>query len=66
MPKSWSKKKKAVFLGKAHQQTPDIDNLLKSVLDATFENDCHVWDIRALKLWAVDGYIEILEESDEQ
>ena len=61
MPKSWTKKKRAVFLGKAHQQKPDIDNLLKAVLDAIFDDDCAVWDIRAVKVWACDGFIEVIK-----
>jgi len=64
MPKSWSKKKKAVFLGKAHQQKPDIDNLLKAILDAIFKDDSGVWDIHAVKIWADVGYIEVLSNRD--
>ena len=53
MPKSWTKKKKAHMIGTPHQQTPDIDNLIKAVLDAIYEDDKVVWDIRASKHWAV-------------
>jgi len=61
MPKSWSKKKKRAFEGQPHQQTPDIDNLTKGLLDAVFDDDSKVWDIRATKLWAYEGAIEITE-----
>ncbi|RLA11508.1 MAG: RusA family crossover junction endodeoxyribonuclease [Gammaproteobacteria bacterium] len=59
MPKSWSKKKKASMLGYPHEQTPDIDNLIKSLMDAVMKQDCGVWDIRITKMWAYEGAIEI-------
>ena len=33
-PSSWSKKKAALKIGTPHDQKPDIDNMVKSVLDA--------------------------------
>jgi len=39
MPKSWSKKKRDLMRGQAHQETPDLDNLLKAVNDALLEQD---------------------------
>jgi Holliday junction resolvase RusA-like endonuclease len=57
MPKSWSLKKKIQMRGKPHQQTPDIDNLLKALLDAIYEDDKVVWDIRASKRWSTQGHI---------
>ena len=59
MPASWSKKKREQMLGEPHQQTPDIDNLIKALLDAVLKQDCAVWDIRASKLWGNDGEIQI-------
>ena len=59
MPKSWSKKKKAEHLGEAHQQKPDVDNLTKALLDAIYEDDAHVWDIRTTKIWGEVGRIII-------
>lgn len=59
MPKSWSKKKRAEMNMKPHQQTPDVDNLLKAVLDATHKQDCAVWSIWAEKRWSDCGAIEI-------
>ncbi len=52
MPKSWSKKKKIDFLNKPHQQKPDIDNLVKGVMDAIFKEDSHVHTIYAKKIWS--------------
>ncbi len=57
MPKSWSDRKKAEMDGQPHQQRPDVDNYLKSALDAVYGEDCHVWDIRATKLWGREGAI---------
>lgn len=61
MPKSWSKKKMAEMDGEPHQQTPDIDNLLKAVMDAIYKNDSHIWDCRITKRWAYFGKITIDE-----
>lgn len=52
MPKSWSKKKRALLNGQPHLQTPDIDNYLKGFLDALYEDDKEVWSIWAEKRWS--------------
>lgn len=57
MPKSWSKKKKAEMDGKPHQSKPDLDNLKKSLLDAIFDEDKWVWDMRVTKVWGYSGEI---------
>ncbi|WP_234262277.1 RusA family crossover junction endodeoxyribonuclease [Klebsiella aerogenes] len=59
MPKSWSQKKRKQQDGQPHQQKPDIDNLTKSLLDALFDDDSHVWDVRASKIWGETGMIII-------
>lgn len=59
MPKSWSKKKKAHMEDMPHQQKPDIDNLLKALLDAIYEDDSVVWNICATKIWGYIGKIII-------
>ena len=59
MPKSWSKKSKAMMNGNWHQQKPDIDNLIKSVLDALCEDDSFVCHVTALKKWAMNGKLVI-------
>lgn len=61
MPKSWSKKKKLELDGQPHQQRPDLDNLIKGVLDATASEDSHVSTIHADKYWATESYFEIVE-----
>ena len=59
MPKSWSEKKKAEMAHKPHQQRPDIDNLVKAVLDALHDEDCHIWSITATKIWGYCGEVII-------
>ena len=59
MPKSWSKKKKAGMDQTPHQQKPDLDNLLKALLDAVLPEDCTVWSVATHKVWAYEGAIEI-------
>lgn len=59
MPKSWSKKKIDQHRNQPHQQTPDVDNLLKAVLDAVHKQDCAVWSIWPEKRWADDGAIVV-------
>jgi len=61
MPKSWSKKKKLDLLNKPHQQKPDIDNLVKGVMDAIFKEDSHVHTIYAKKIWAKEASITFIE-----
>ena len=64
MPKSWSKKKKQAMDGKPHQHRPDLDNLVKAVLDAFFEEDKQIYEIRGAKFWKVKGSILISEIYD--
>ncbi len=59
MPPSWSKKKRDAMDGQPHQQKPDLDNLKKSLLDALFEDDSHIWDARTSKVWGETGMIII-------
>jgi Holliday junction resolvase RusA-like endonuclease len=60
MPKSWSKKRKKIMDGKPHQQVPDIDNLLKALLDSIHKDDRHIWHLAGMqKVWGLEGYIEI-------
>ncbi|HHE5968712.1 TPA: RusA family crossover junction endodeoxyribonuclease [Citrobacter braakii] len=61
MPASWSKKKRAEFNGKPHQAKPDFDNMMKALMDAIYENDAHIWDVRVSKSWGETGRI-IIEE----
>ena len=45
--------------GKRHQQTPDLDNLIKSVLDALLANDSTIHEIKARKFWAKEPKVVI-------
>jgi len=64
MPKSWSKKRKAEKVSTPHQTKPDLDNLLKALLDAIYEDDSGVYDIRVSKVWSTIGTIIIEEYGD--
>ena len=57
MPNSWSKKKRDAMLGRPHQQKPDIDNLVKSCLDALLKDDSGVHTVNASKCWGTTGQI---------
>ena len=55
MPKSWSKKKKALMAGKPMQQRPDLDNYLKGLFDSTHEEDATIWKVTASKIWTSEA-----------
>lgn len=58
MPKSWSKAKRERMNLSAHRAKPDLDNLLKALMDACLEDDAGVWNVgRIQKLWAAEGGI---------
>lgn len=59
MPKSWSKRKRAELDGQPHTQKPDLDNLVKALADACFEDDSTIHTIAARKVWGVGGAIRI-------
>lgn len=58
MPKSWSKKRKAEMNGKPHQQTPDIDNISKGILDILLKDDSGVHQLIVSKIWGYEGSIQ--------
>lgn len=60
MPKSWTKAMKAKYRGLPHDKKPDLDNLVKALMDACLEEDSAVWKISAEKYWADRGGIAIL------
>lgn len=63
MAKSWSKSKKEAMNEMPHQNKPDLDNLIKGLLDALLEEDQAVWHLGATqKLWSEEGQIEIRRE----
>lgn len=59
MPIRWTDKKKNIMNGRPHQQRPDVDNMVKSVLDCLAENDSYIWQVNAVKIWGVTGSIQI-------
>lgn len=54
IPQSYSKKQRAAMHLQKHKKKPDIDNLIKSVLDAITDRDQEISDIFAQKRW-IDG-----------
>lgn len=62
MPQSWSKKHRAEMDGTPHQQKPDVDNFIKAFLDAVTDDDSHVFEVHALKIWGVKPGIYLGEE----
>lgn len=51
LPKSLSLKKRQEMAGTPHRVKPDIDNLIKSVLDSLLSRDQGIHEIRAKKRW---------------
>ena len=60
MPKSWSKKRRREMVGQPHASRPDLDNLIKAIADAVFDEDSHIWKFTAEKRWSYEGAIQIL------
>jgi Holliday junction resolvase RusA-like endonuclease len=56
IPKS---KPPELYSGHPHQATPDIDNLVKALLDALYEDDSPVWTLTAAKVWSLTPGIYI-------
>ncbi len=61
MPDSWSRKRKMHFNGKPHKSKPDLDNLVKSILDCLLTDDSGIYAVYAEKYWDFDGSIAIGE-----
>lgn len=63
-PKSWSKKQKLIAIGQYKRTKPDIDNLIKTVLDAAndhlWKDDNQIVEIHSFKQYAEEPKI-ILE-----
>ena len=59
MPTSWSGQRKLREQCTAHTQRPDVDNLVKVILDGckgvVFTDDTQVFHVEATKQWASEG-----------
>lgn len=64
IPQSYSNKKKAELEWAPHNKKPDLDNLVKAVLDAlngvAFEDDSLISDINAGKIYAEEPGVYIM------
>lgn len=61
IPKSTRPKQRAEMHLRPHRKRPDIDNLLKALIDSLLKDDQVLYDVRATKVWINDpiGYIQI-------
>lgn len=62
VPKSWRDHKKKSMHMKLCFSRPDVDNLLKGIMDGWLIEDNFIADIRATKRWVnqENGYIEVI------
>lgn len=58
-PKSWPQKVREAHCDTCHTSKPDLDNLIKALLDAVLDDDAHIWKIHAAKIWSLDPGIHI-------
>lgn len=66
--RSYGKAKRDGLRGRAHQIRPDVDNLLKGIMDAFRESDSSIWRVEVKKIWTDgEGFITIenLDSSEE-
>lgn len=68
-PKSWSKKRKLIAIGTYKRTKPDVDNLIKTVLDAAnkhvWQDDNQVVHIESYKMYAEESKIfMVIKEVD--
>ncbi len=63
VPKSIPKKERARRLSgdRRHEQKPDLDNLIKQVLDSLFKEDSVVWSGGGEKVWGEEDLIRVHE-----
>ena len=71
IPQSYSNKKKKELEGQPHTKKPDLDNLVKAVLDAlndvAFKDDSKIWRIMATKEYGSEPKVWIgIHEADEE
>lgn len=56
-PKNWGKAKRQICNGSRHTVKPDLDNLLKALLDALYDDDAHISALYIEKVWGETGKI---------
>ena len=60
MPRSWSRTKRSLSVLTPHKSVPDVDNLLKALLDAVLPGgDQAYWCCTIRKLWGWQGAIVV-------
>lgn len=55
VPESWSEAKKQLHYGRLHRNSGDVDNRLKSCMDALFQEDKGVAIVQGFKLYVEEG-----------
>ena len=72
LPPSWSRKRKAEMLHQPHAQLPDLDNLVKAVLDGLnhthyiWTDDKQVAAVTATKHWSEESSVLVRIENIEK
>lgn len=70
VPKSYSKKKHEELIGRPKTTKPDLDNLVKAVLDAlngvAFEDDSRICSISAVKIYGTEPCVFVKMEGEEE
>ena len=63
VPKSWSQKKQLEALTKPHTKKPDLDNLVKAILDGmngdAYRDDSIIYKFSAYKVYAFEPSVEV-------
>ena len=69
MPKSWSQKRKEEQFGKPMTSKPDVDNLMKWILDVlngiAYQDDRYVTSGCFQKIWGYQGKVEVSVKEQE-
>jgi Holliday junction resolvase RusA-like endonuclease len=64
---SWSKRKKAEHMGRAHVQKPDLDNIVKAISDGlnrvAFADDSQIAEMVIQKRWGVEAKTIVMVEA---
>ena len=59
MPASWRDDYRYAMRGLPHTKKPDLDNLIKALLDAVFVDDAHIHEFHGSKIWGDNGAIRV-------